>query len=89
MDDDHIRLVQPNVAMEVWKLNSMKVPIIGMAAKHGQGKDLTDIFREERIYTIYNQSQLYDDIDAAIELPPELIKDTLSSKLFYASLFIH
>ncbi|XP_060082233.1 uncharacterized protein LOC132561550 [Ylistrum balloti] len=72
-DDGKLRIVKPNVALEVWELNKMKVPIIGLAARQGKDGRLDEVFDEDRIFTVYNTSQLYGDIDAAIELPSELI----------------
>ncbi|OWF34702.1 uncharacterized protein LOC110443881 [Mizuhopecten yessoensis] len=76
-DDGKLRIVKPNVAMEVWNLNQIKVPIIGLAARQGKAGRLDEAFNEDRIFTLYNQSQLYGDIDAAIELPPELITSAM------------
>ncbi|XP_069101076.1 uncharacterized protein [Argopecten irradians] len=72
-DDGKLRIVKPNVALEVWNLNQMKRPIIGLAARQGKAGRLEEVFNEDRIFTLYNQSELYGDIDAAIELPSDLI----------------
>lgn len=76
-DDGHFRLVLPNVAMEIYELQKFSQPVIGMAAKTDEdGKAVYTPFNQQRIVSIYNESVLYDDIDVAIHLPPELVEET-------------
>lgn len=70
------RIVTPNVALEVWDLKYQSLPIIGLAAREDQKKKEFD---ESNIITLYNRSQVYfENINAAIELPPELVKEVMT-----------
>ena len=73
------RIVTPNVALEVWDLKKhQSLPVIGLAAKEDRKKD---VFDEAQIVTIYNRSQVYfDDVNAAIELPPELVQEVINGE---------
>lgn len=70
------RIVTPNVALEVWDLKHQAQPVIGLAAKEDQKHD---IFEDSHIITLYNRSQIFlDDVNAAIELPPELVNEVMT-----------
>ena len=72
------RIVTPNVALEVWDLRYQSLPVIGLAAKED---DKTTQFKESHIVTLYNRSQVYfDDVNAAIELPPELVNELMTGR---------
>ncbi|XP_063447801.1 uncharacterized protein LOC134727351 [Mytilus trossulus] len=72
------RIVTPNVALEVWDLKYQSLPIIGLAAREDQKKKEFD---ESQIITLYNRSQIYfDDLNAAIELPPELVEEVMTEQ---------
>lgn len=78
------RIVTPNVALEVWDLKYQSLPVIGLAAKEDYK---TTQFEENQIVTLYNRSQVYvDDINAAIELPPELVNELKTGKRYNVSL---
>lgn len=69
------RIVTPNVALEVWDLKHQAQPVIGLAAK----EDQKDVFQDSHIITLYNRSQIFvDDVNAAIELPPNLVDEVMS-----------
>lgn len=87
-DDGHFRLVLPNVAMEIYELQKFSQPVIGMAAKTDEnGKAVYTPFNQQRIVSIYNESVLYDDIDVAIHLPPELVEETKAGIVQMPELF--
>ncbi|VDI65017.1 G protein-coupled receptor 126 [Mytilus galloprovincialis] len=72
------RIVTPNVALEVWDLKYQSLPIIGLAAREDQK---TKEFDESNIITLYNRSQVYfENINAAIELPPELVEEVMTEQ---------
>ncbi|CAG2244165.1 unnamed protein product [Mytilus edulis] len=72
------RIVTPNVALEVWDLKYQSLPIIGLAAREDQKKKEFD---ESQIITLYNRSQVYfENINAAIELPPELVEEVMTEQ---------
>lgn len=72
------RIVTPNVALEVWDLKYQSLPVIGLAAKEDNKRQE---FEESQIVTLYNRSQVYvDDVNAAIELPPELVNELITGK---------
>lgn len=72
------RIVTPNVALEVWDLKYQSLPVIGLAAKEDYR---TTQFEESQIVTLYNRSQGYfDDVNAAIELPPELVNELMTGR---------
>lgn len=64
--------------MEIWRLDMQKNVIIGMAAKKYKEERLSDSFIDKDIITIYNESQLYDNVEAAIELPTDLVQDAMT-----------
>lgn len=75
--------------MEIYELEKYTQPVIGLAAKTDkQGNVLYTPFNQQRIITIYNDSAVYDDIDVAIHLPPELVQETRMGRIrFYSSMF--
>lgn len=64
--------------MEIWRLDMQKNPIIGMAAMKYKEERLSNSFIDKDIITIYNESQLYDNVEAAIELPTDLVQDAMT-----------
>lgn len=81
-------MVLPNVAMEIYELQKFSQPVIGMAAKTDEdGKAVYTPFNQQRIVSIYNESVLYDDIDVAIQLPPELVEETKAGIVQMPELF--
>ncbi|KAJ8301740.1 hypothetical protein KUTeg_020727 [Tegillarca granosa] len=79
-DDGKLKIVEENVAMEIWRLDMQQNPIIGMAAMKYKEERLRKTFIDKDIITIYNESQLYDDVEAAIELPSDLVQDAMAEK---------
>lgn len=70
--------MRPNVVMEVWKLDRMSSPVIGLAAR--KGEQINGVFQDHKIVTLFNRSDIYDDVDAAIELPRDLIEESITGK---------
>ncbi|XP_050414170.1 uncharacterized protein LOC126828473 isoform X2 [Patella vulgata] len=69
-----IRLVTPNIAMEIWELNETDTPVIGLGAKVSQS--WSNPLTEPRIMTIMDRfDKQLEDFDVAIELPENLVKD--------------
>ncbi|KAH9512603.1 Adhesion G-protein coupled receptor G4 [Bulinus truncatus] len=72
------RYVTPNVAMELWNLNSYNDVVIGFGAT--ETSSWLEPLEEPRIVTIKNRTwseQNLPGFDVAIELPESLIKDTI------------
>ncbi len=71
-----MRLVTPNVAMEIWDLEPGMSPVIGLAASMGGSWafPLTD----PRILTLWDRSDTkLADYDVVIELPEKLVVDSM------------
>ncbi|KAK3609831.1 hypothetical protein CHS0354_029871 [Potamilus streckersoni] len=70
--EKNIRMVTDNVAVDIWNLEPEDNPIIGLACQTVD--QLNDVpFKNERISTIYNESEIFEaNVDAAIELPKEI-----------------
>ncbi|KAL3852133.1 hypothetical protein ACJMK2_015813 [Sinanodonta woodiana] len=86
--EKNIRMVTDNVAVDIWNLEPEDSPIIGLACQTVD--QLNDVpFKNERISTIYNESEIFEaNVDAAIELPKEIFMkrskdgERLSNRLY-------
>ncbi|XP_046369537.2 uncharacterized protein LOC124144255 [Haliotis rufescens] len=68
----HMRLVTPNVAMEVWNLDAGMDPVIGLGAS--MGGSWSSPLTNPRILTIRDRlDSSLAEFDVAIELPQELV----------------
>ncbi|KAK3102670.1 hypothetical protein FSP39_013054 [Pinctada imbricata] len=82
IDDDsgHFRMVMSNIALDVYQLHRHKRPVLGFGAKAAQTRRMDSDFSPNRIFTIYDQTDMYRDVDVAIQLPPDLIDEATAGK---------
>ncbi|WAR24970.1 AGRG4-like protein [Mya arenaria] len=74
-EQEQLRLVSDNVAVEIWNLSPSSRPVIGLAASTALELAAGMPFKMENIATVYNKSQLLEaNVDAAIELPDEVFE---------------
>ena len=76
-EEAHFRMVMPNIALDVYQLHRMKAPVLGFGARVDDSRRMDTDFSPSRMFTIYEKTDMYNEIDVAIQLPPELIREAM------------